>query len=111
MSLAPLLTCGVLAACSSSGGYAVDLFADPGQYQYYDCPMLAKAAKGTQERRKELARLIAKAEQGAAGAVVSTVVYRSDYREAGEQLVVIEREQRTKKCLTESSWRSNAVIR
>jgi hypothetical protein len=109
--IAPLALCAALAGCSSTVGDGVTFFADPGQYQYHNCEQLAAAANATQARYQELQRLIEKADQGIAGPLISTAVYRTEYRSTGEELVVIERTRRAKKCLTPSSWRSNAVVR
>jgi hypothetical protein len=103
--------CVALAGCSAGGGYGFALFADPGQYQYHNCQQLAEAAKITRARHQELQELIDKADRGLAGPVISAAVYRTEHRSTGEELVVIERAQRAKNCLTTSNWRSNAVVR
>jgi len=100
-----------LAACSSSGDNAMTFFADPGKYQYHTCDQLATAAKTVSARQQELKTLIDRAEQGAAGAFVGTIAYRSDYIAATEDLRVLDATAREKNCLTPETWRSNTVIR
>jgi hypothetical protein len=110
-ALLGLVLCAGLAGCSSTSDQTFAFFADPGQYQYHNCEQLAGAATKVGTRHKELQQLIDKAEQGVGGAIVSTAVYRGEHRSTGEELAVIEREQRAKNCLTASTWRSNTIIR
>ena len=73
--------------CASSGGeFSAMMFADPGKYQYKTCDEIAAAAVNAAARQKQLRELIAKAEQGAAGTVVSTIAYRGEYRTVSEEL-------------------------
>ena len=108
MRLAPLLLCAALAGCALETPY---ILADPGKYHYYNCEQLAKANKSQTTRQGELKELIDKAEQGAAGVVVSVLAYRSDYVQVNEDLRVIESTARAKNCVTPSTWQSNSVIR
>ena len=86
------------------------LLADPAKYQYHTCEQLATATKSVTTRRQELATLIERAEQGAAGAIVGTIAYKSEYTAVGQDLRLIEATARSKNCVTTSTWRSNAVI-
>ncbi len=79
------------AACSTSSNFQVMLFADPGKYEYHTCDQILKAGEGVAERELKLRELIQKAEQGAGGAIVSTVAYRGEYRTVVEELAVIDR--------------------
>jgi hypothetical protein len=109
-----LLTLSLLftAGCATSGSeYSVMMFADPGKYQYKTCDEIAAAALNAAARQKQLRELIAKAEQGTGGAVVSTIAYRGEYRTVSEELSVIEGTARTKKCLTSVNWGSRDAIR
>ena len=53
-------------------------FADPAKYEFYDCKQLEGERKSLAGRAAELQGLMAKAETGAGGAVVSEVAYRND---------------------------------
>jgi hypothetical protein len=108
-SLAPILLCALLAGCST-GGEGMLLLADPSKYQYHTCEQLASITKAVTTRQQELATLIERAEQGAAGVVVSTIAYKSDYTAVGQDLRLLEATARSKNCVTASTWRSNAVI-
>ena len=54
-------------------------FADPAKYELYDCKQLETARKALAARTAELQGLMAKAETGAAGAVVAELAYRNEY--------------------------------
>jgi hypothetical protein len=103
--------CASLTGCSSTSDQTFAFFADPSQYQFHTCEQLATAAKEVRTRRDELQRLIDRAEQAVGGAIVSTAVYRGEHRTKTEELAMIERQQRARKCVTASDWRSNAIIR
>jgi hypothetical protein len=86
------------------------LFADPAKYEYHTCEQINAAGNGMVAREVALRELIEKAEQGAAGSLVSTIAYRGDHRAAIEEIAIIEVAARRKNCLTPKSWRSNTVI-
>lgn len=67
-----------LGACA--GGASSSLFVDPATYELYSCQQLATARKSTHDRVVELEGLMAKAETGAAGSLVSGLAYQTDYR-------------------------------
>ena len=80
-----------LAGCS---GVAMDestFFVDPARYDLYDCRQLAEARKQQSDKIDELKRLMAKAETGAGGAVVSELAYRTDYVSAQAGLKLANR--------------------
>jgi hypothetical protein len=98
------------AACSTSSSVDVMLFADPGKYEYHTCEQILKAGHAASAREAKLRELIQKAEQGAAGGLVSTIAYRGEYRTVVEELAVIDSVSRRKNCLTPPSWRSSTAI-
>jgi hypothetical protein len=76
------LTLGAMLALSGCSSVAMDestFFVDPARYDLYDCKQLAAARKVHMERLDELKRLMAKAETGVGGAVVSELAYRPEY--------------------------------
>jgi hypothetical protein len=109
--LAALALGAVLAGCSFTSESSIAIFADPGKYQYHNCDQLIAAATGVDRRQQELKLLIEAAERSAAGGVMGTLAYRGEYRSNGEELAIIERTARTKKCLTAANWRSSTAIR
>jgi len=98
------------AACSTSSNLQVMLFADPGKYEYHTCAQILKSGEGVAARELKLRELIQKAEQGAGGAIVSTVAYRGEYRTVVEELAVIDGVSRRKNCNTPPSWGSSTAI-
>ena len=68
-------------------------FADPGQYEYFSCALLAERHKAWADRELEL-----KAEQASAGTVVSMIAYKGDHVAAREELMLIDEARRSKKC-------------
>jgi hypothetical protein len=101
----------LLAGCSSSGDNPLTIFADPGQYQYSTCEQLTGQRQFWAGREKELKLLMDKADQGAGGAIVNVLAYKSDYIAAGEQLKVLEATARAKNCQTPSTWPSNSAVK
>jgi hypothetical protein len=86
-----------LAACTS----AVDpftVFADPGQYEFFNCEQLTAQRTARKVREEELKLLMDKAEHSTGGAFVNLIIYKSDYVTAQEDLKVIDATARVKKC-------------
>ncbi|NGX96769.1 MAG: hypothetical protein G4V63_16610 [Candidatus Afipia apatlaquensis] len=71
-----------LGACASpgEGGFGSSVFLDPAKYELYNCQQLLTARKSTNDRIVELEGLMAKAETGAGGALISGLAYQTDYR-------------------------------
>jgi hypothetical protein len=108
--IASIALCLALAACASTGDDAPTILGDPGKYQYHSCEQLTAAGKAMAVRQKELQTLIGKAEEGAAGAFVGAIAYRTDYVAATEDIRLIRVAVRDKKCVTAPTWLSNTAI-
>jgi hypothetical protein len=78
-ALALLLLGPVLSGCADMGDSMTTAFADPAKYDLYDCKQLETERKSLAARAAELQALMAKAQTGAAGMVVSELAYRNDY--------------------------------
>lgn len=65
-----------LGGCASASS---SMFVNPSKYSLYNCQQLATARVGVNARVLELERLMAKAETGAAGSLVSGLAYQTDY--------------------------------
>ncbi len=76
------LVAAVLGGCASAGS---SVFVDPAKYSLYNCQQLGSARVAANARVVELERLMAKAETGAAGQLVSGLAYQSDYVAARAQ--------------------------
>src|SRR5689334_23704065 len=68
-----------LPGCANMSDSMSLAFADPAKYDLYDCKQLEPERKRLASRTAELQGLMAKAETGAAGAVVAEVAYRNEY--------------------------------
>jgi hypothetical protein len=79
LAAALLLLAPVLAGCADMGDGMTVAFADPAKYELYDCKQLEAERKSLDNREAELQGLMAKAETGFAGPVVSELAYRNDY--------------------------------
>jgi hypothetical protein len=80
VSLTALLVLGFgLGGCADMGDSMTSAFADPAKYDFYDCKQLEAERKNLAVRGAEVQGLMAKAETGVAGSVVSELAYRNDY--------------------------------
>jgi hypothetical protein len=68
-----------LSGCADMSDGMTQAFADPAQYELYDCKQLEAERKSLASRAAELQGLMAKAETGVGGSVVSELAYRNDY--------------------------------
>jgi hypothetical protein len=87
-----------LSGCADMSDNMSAAFADPAQYELYDCKQLETARKGLAERAAQLQGLMAKAETGTGGAVVSELAYRNDYVAVRGQMKFADDAWRRNKC-------------
>jgi hypothetical protein len=90
-----------LGACASGGGsspFGSSVFVDPSKYDLYNCQQLHTARKVTNDRVVELEGLMAKAESGAGGALVSGLAYQTDYRSQRAQRDAIDEKLASNNC-------------
>src|SRR5207248_7091243 len=87
-----------LSGCAEMSDSMTSAFADPAKYNLYDCKQLEAERKNLAARAAELQGLMAKAETGAAGAVVSELAYRNDYISVRGQQKFAEEAWRSNKC-------------
>jgi len=79
-AMAALLALGMaLSGCAGMSDGMTTAFADPARYELYECKQLEDERKSLANRAADLQRLMAKAETGVAGSVVSELAYRNDY--------------------------------
>ena len=96
---AALLLALGLGGCASMSDGMSTAFADPAQYELYDCKQLETARKGLAVKQADLQRLMAKAETGAAGTVVAELAYRNEF--------IAVRGQST---FAEEAWQRNRCV-
>src|SRR5262249_16858170 len=87
-----------LSGCADMGDSWTTAFADPAQYELYDCKQLEPVRKSLAARRAELQGLMAKAQTGAGGPVVSELAYRNDYISVRGQAGLAEEAGRKNNC-------------
>jgi hypothetical protein len=114
MRVAPflaLVVSTVLAACTSALESQLTVFADPAKYDFYNCEQLAVQRTARKAREEELKSLMDKAERSTGGTFVNVIAYKADYTEVREDLKLIEKTARTKKCSSPENWQSNSAVR
>lgn len=74
-----LVAAAGLGGCAGMSDGMSTAFADPAQFELYDCKQLEVARKNLAVRTADLQRLMKKAETGAAGTVVAELAYRNEY--------------------------------
>ena len=87
-----------LPGCADVGGTMAGAFADPAKYELYDCKQLEPERKRLATALAENQGLMAKAETGVAGSVVSEMAYRNDNIALRGQLHFAEQAWRNKRC-------------
>src|SRR5690349_2918759 len=87
-----------LAGCAGMSDSMSTAFADPAKYDLYDCKQLETERKSLAARSAELQGLMAKAETGTGGVVVSELAYRNDYVAVRGQTELAEEAWRRNKC-------------
>ncbi len=78
-AVALLVAATGLGGCAGMSDGMSTAFADPAQFELYDCKQLEAARKNLAIRTADLQRLMKKAETGAAGTVVAELAYRNEY--------------------------------
>lgn len=68
-----------LAGCETSGDALSTAVTRPGQYDLYECPDIKTAANGVVGRQRELEGLMARANRGPAGGLISSTTYQPEY--------------------------------
>lgn len=68
-----------LAGCETTSDPLSVAATAPGQYDLYDCAALKVAARAVVSRQRELEQLMARANQGPAGGLVSATTYQPEY--------------------------------
>jgi hypothetical protein len=92
--------CAGLGGCANVGdSFASAAFVDPAKYEQFDCKQLEVERKALATRTAELQGLIAKAETGVGGSVVSELAYRNDYISA-----------RASSKLADETWQRNKCV-
>jgi hypothetical protein len=73
------LAAAMLAGCAMSDDSLSSFLVAPGNYVLFSCDDIARTAKVTQARQKELEQLMAKAGTGTVGQLIGDATYGTDY--------------------------------
>lgn len=109
LSSLALLALVPLAGCGSDGAGAV--FIDPGRYTLYHCDDLATRRKALIARESELRGLMEKASESAAGSVIGSLAYRSEYDSVIAEQKLLQRNAAEKNCSFASPLQSDQTLR
>lgn len=86
----------ILGGCAT--GATSSAFVDPAKYDLYNCKQLGTARRTTNDRVVELEGLMAKAETGAAGSLVSGLAYQTEYLSARGQRDLVDEKINSNHC-------------
>jgi len=82
--------------------YSSGLWVQPGKYDYIKCPDIAKRLEAAMAQQRSVAKLMASADQEAAGPLINLTVYRAQLEQARADEELLRQTAREKKCdLTE----------
>jgi hypothetical protein len=96
---AALLVLGIgMGGCSDMNDTMLSAFADPAQFDLYDCKQLEDRRKYLATRQAELQGLMAKADTGVAGPVVAELAYRNEYISVRAQMRLADQAWERNKC-------------
>ncbi|MGF6307867.1 hypothetical protein ABIB82_001902 [Bradyrhizobium sp. i1.8.4] len=94
--VALLASAAGVSGCAQIGDSVPSAFADPAKYDLYDCKQLETERTSLKTRAADQEKLMAKAETGVGGTVVSEMVYRNE-------LIAIHSQQK----LADEAWRKS----
>ena len=106
---------GIISVSINNCGLSEDgpgaVFVDPGKYALYDCNTLGLRWKELITREKDLRNLIEKSSESAAGGVIGSLAYRSDYDSVLTEKVLVQRRVADLKCSVPPDYKSDDAIR
>jgi hypothetical protein len=103
------ITALTVASCGSDGPDTI--WVDPGKFMLYHCDDFSRRLKELTARENELRGLIDKANESAAGAVIGSIAYRSDYDAVLAEEKLLQRKATEKKCGFTTEYQSDQIVR
>jgi hypothetical protein len=88
----------MLAGCAMSDDSLSSFLVAPGNYVLFSCDDIARTAKATQARQKELEQLMAKAGTGTGGQLIGDATYGTDYATTRGQMKNLRAAAADRKC-------------
>ena len=108
--IAMAVACAV-GGCSAIPEQAASVFStSPGKFDMYPCDNIEPTIRGLLARRIELEQLMARASQGAGGAFVNAIAYRTEYEQAGSDLKELAKASADKQCAVGSKFSSGRAV-
>jgi hypothetical protein len=106
-------TSPIMTGCGLTTDGPGTVFVDPGKYanSQYHCDDLILRWKELLAREKDLKGLIDKANESAAGGVIGSLAYRSDYDSVLTEKILVQRRAADLKCSVTSDYKSDNAIR
>ena len=96
--VALLASAAGVSGCAQIGDSVPSAFADPAKYDLYDCKQLETERKNLATRATDQEKLMAKAETGVGGTVVSEMVYRNELISIHAQQRLADQARRANTC-------------
>jgi hypothetical protein len=87
-----------LAGCAMSDDSLSSFLVTPGNYVLFSCDDIARTAKTTQARQKELEQLMAKAGTGTGGQLIGGATYGTEYATTRGQMKQLRAAAADRKC-------------
>ncbi len=87
-----------LSGCGSPGDFVAESLAAPGQFDLYDCRALQREAADVAYRLRKLEELMARANQGPAGALISATTYQPQYAMLRGNMIKLRRAAAANNC-------------
>jgi hypothetical protein len=98
-ALVPLMALALpLAGCETTSDPLATVVTAPGQYELYDCPAIKVTATGIVGRQRQLEDLMARANQGPVGGLISATTYKPEYVTLRGKLSQLRRVAAEKNC-------------
>jgi hypothetical protein len=98
-----------VASCADDGPGSISVA--PGKFTFYHCNDFSRRLKELTARENELRGLIEKANDSAAGAVIGSIAYRSDYEAVLSEEKLLRRTAGEKNCSFTTDYHSDQIIR
>ena len=96
--LAAVLAALALSGCAMSDDSLSSFLVAPGNYVLFSCDDIARTAKTTQARQKELEQLMAKAGTGTGGQLIGDATYGTEYATTRGQMKQLRTAAVERKC-------------
>jgi hypothetical protein len=105
-----LLAAGLAGCGSISEDTAAKVAFAPGHFDYYTCKDIEERATTAHRRQEELEQLMTRAEQGAGGAFVSAIAYRSEYAQTRGEVAELKRMANERQCAIDNKYSSGRAL-